>query len=184
MLSAPAPDTATPAKPAATEAATDTPSSVTVSLADTATVSDTFSVDEVTEDCTLMAATLRATEAPTDSDPPCIANASDAPMALASRVAVSSATMVARAICAPAPALSTEFDSAASTAPSALLLASATPTDNARPWEVPARLAPAAVALRVDWLDALMYKLSAARTSGSICVKPLTSARVTAREVL
>ena len=184
MLSAPAPDTATPPKPAATEAATDTPSSVAVSLADTATASDTFSVDPVTEDCTLMAATLRATEAPTDRDPPCIANASDAPMALASSVVVSSATMAARVICAPAPALSTEFDNAASTAPSALLLARATPTDSASPCEVPARLAPAAVAFSVDWFDALMFRLSAPRTLGSICVRPLTSARVTAREVL
>ena len=181
--SAPEPDTDTPENPAATDAATDTPSSLAVSLADTATESDTFKVDADTYDCTLMAATLLATEAPTASDPPVMANASDAPMALASSVVVSSAATDTRVICAPVPTFKTEFATDASTAPSALLLASATPTDRARPCDVPDRLAPAAVAFSVDVFVALTERLSAPRTLASICVRPSTCARVTARVV-
>ncbi|CAB3643676.1 hypothetical protein LMG3431_02341 [Achromobacter pestifer] len=182
--SAPDPLTDTPLKPAATDAATDTPSSAAVSRADTATLSDTLSVEADTPAFTLTAAMLLATDAPTDSEPPCIANANDAPMALASSVVLSSAPTVTRVICALAPDFSVEFDTDASTAPRALLLARATPTESARPCAVPARLAPAAVAFNVDVFDALTLRLSAARTLGSICVSPSTLARVTARDVL
>ncbi|KAG0736273.1 hypothetical protein G6F24_018409 [Rhizopus arrhizus] len=102
-------------------------------------------------------------------------------MALAFSVVVSSAATDTRVICAPVPTLSVEFDTDASTAPNALLLASATPTDKARPCDVPDKAAPAAVAFSVAVFVALTVKLSAPRTLASICVSPSTWARVTAR---
>ena len=126
---------------------------------------------------------MRATDAPTASEPPAIAKASDAPMALAWSVVVSSAPTDTRVICAPVPTFKVVLATAASTAPSAWLLASATPTDRARPCEVPDRLAPAAVAFSVAVFVAFTLRLSAPRTLGSICVRPSTCARVTARVV-
>ena len=102
-LPAPAPETATPVSATAAEAATETLSTVAVSLAVTDTPSDTVIVAPLTRACTLAAATFLTSVAPTATEPPCMEKASEAPTALAFRVLPSCAATLRRAICAPVP---------------------------------------------------------------------------------